>query len=174
MDTNVLCRARFWWSLSCNAMNESYRAWSKVTFLRIAPETYGLILAVCVRVNFLLVQSSKFIPTHIFLHNDSLQLALRRHQSVIWQRFPTQKDVEHQRDALETKEVISTLLSATLSGSHRKRRTDRFAGISILSWGGSCFPSTIGRSEFSVCISFSTILALPVSPRPYVFIELNA
>lgn len=47
IDTSVRCLARFWWSLSCNAMKDSYRASSKVMFLSTAPETYGLILAVC-------------------------------------------------------------------------------------------------------------------------------
>jgi hypothetical protein len=95
-------------------------------------------------------------PTHIFLHNYRLELPLRRYQSVIWQRFPTQENIEHQRDALETKKVISTPSSAILRGS-LKGNTNRFAGISIFSWGGSCFPSTMGRSEFVVCISFSII-----------------
>lgn len=37
--TSVRCRAKFWCSLSCKAMKDSYRACVNLILRRIAPET---------------------------------------------------------------------------------------------------------------------------------------
>lgn len=52
MATNVRWRARFWCSLSCSAMKDSYRSWVNLIFRKTAPETYGRIPDVCGRLQY--------------------------------------------------------------------------------------------------------------------------
>jgi hypothetical protein len=85
---------------------------------------------------------------HIFLDNDCLQVFARRlGQLVIWERYPAQEDIEHQRNALEAQQVISAHRFSPAFCRMKSNGAYRLAGISILSSGGTCFPSTTGRSE---------------------------
>jgi hypothetical protein len=46
--------------------------------------------------------------THVLLHNDLLKLsAWRLDQSIFRKRLPSQEDVEHEGNTLETQQVIS-------------------------------------------------------------------
>lgn len=92
--------------------------------------------------------------THVLLDDDLLELTGRRlRQLVLGLRFPAQEDVEHQRNALEAQQIISAIGFSPRSFLYRWCvRAYRLAGISILSCGGSCVPSTIGRSWSVVCV----------------------
>lgn len=52
---------------------------------------------------------------YVFLDNNLLELAAcRLDQLVVWQVFPTQEDVEHQRNALKAQQIISEAISPWL------------------------------------------------------------
>jgi hypothetical protein len=85
--------------------------------------------------------------------------------------------------AMPSKQSKSYLQNFSAYGSSRFMRGAhpyRLAGISIFSWGGSCFPSTMGRSEFvvywlSACVlNSSNLCQRSVRPRQvqYLFAEL--
>lgn len=101
------------------------------------------------------LESLSRLHTHIFLDNNCFQLSTGwLGQLVIWERCPAQEDVEHQRNALEAQQVISAHGFSPVFCRMKSNGAYRLAGISILSSGGSCFPSTIGRSESVVYYSW--------------------
>ena len=55
------------------------------------------------------------VSTHVFLHDNLLKLTVgRRDQLVVRKSLATQEDVEHQRDALEAKQIISAICLSSM------------------------------------------------------------